>query len=153
MAIAIEPADPRLAVPRQLVEELDALLISLYPMESNHLVAIERLAEPDTKFFVAEVDGTALACGAIMICGRDYGEVKRVYVSPKGRGLGLAKRLIDRLEQEARGEGVALLRLETGRYQPEALSLFKTMGFAVCGPFGDYPTDDPNSIFMEKPLA
>jgi putative acetyltransferase len=153
MPIAIEPADPRLPNARQLVEELDQLLISLYPMESNHLVAIERLADPDTKFFVAAVDGTALGCGAIMICGEDYAEVKRVYVSPKGRGLGLAKRLIGRLEQEARGEGLALLRLETGRYQPEALGLFKTMGFEVCGPFGDYPTDDPNSIFMEKPLA
>jgi putative acetyltransferase len=153
MPIVIEAADPRLPKARQLVEELDALLISLYPMESNHLVAIDRLAEPDTRFFLAEVDGKALGCGAIMICGRDYAEVKRVYVSPKGRGLGLAKLLLRRLEQEARGHGLDRLRLETGRYQPEALGLFEAIGFRVCGPFGDYPTDDPNSIFMEKAIA
>ena len=47
MPIVIEPTDPRLAKARKLVEELDALLISLYPMESNHLVAIDRLAAPD----------------------------------------------------------------------------------------------------------
>ena len=153
MPIVIEPTDPRLAKASRLVEELDALLISLYPMESNHLVAIDRLAAPDTRFFLAEVDGKALGCGAIMICGGAYAEVKRVYVSPKGRGLGLAKLILARLEEEACIHGLGFLRLETGRYQPEALGLFESLGFRVCGPFGDYPTDDPNSIFMEKSLA
>jgi putative acetyltransferase len=153
MPIAIEPTDPRLAKARKLVEELDALLISLYPMESNHLVAIDRLAAADTRFFLAEVDGEAQGCGAIMICAGAYAEVKRVYVSPKGRGLGLAKLILARLEQETRTHGLGLLRLETGRYQPEALGLFESLGFRVCGPFGDYPSDDPNSIFMEKSLA
>jgi putative acetyltransferase len=153
MPILIETADPRLPKAIKLVEELDALLLSLYPLESNHLVAIDRLAEPDTRFFLAEVDGKALGCGAIMICGREYAEVKRVYVSPKGRGLGLAKLLLARLEKEARVHGLRVLRLETGRYQPEALGLFESLGFRLRGPFGDYPTDDPNSIFMEKSLA
>lgn len=153
MPIVIETADPRLPKATKLVEELDALLLSLYPLESNHLVAIDRLAEPDTRFFLAEVDGKALGCGAIMICGREYAEVKRVYVSPKGRGLGLAKLLLARLEKEARNHGLRTLRLETGRYQPEALGLFESLGFRLRGPFGDYPTDDPNSVFMEKSLA
>jgi putative acetyltransferase len=153
MPIVIAAADPRLAKASRLVEELDALLVSLYPAESNHLVAIDRLAAPDTRFFLAEVDGRALGCGAIMIYGQDYAEVKRVYVSPQGRGLGLAKRLLARLEAEARSHGLGLLRLETGRYQPEALGLFEAFGFQQRGPFGDYPADDPNSIFMEKSLA
>jgi putative acetyltransferase len=153
MTITIEPIDPRLPKARKLVEELDALLISLYPMESNHLVAIDRLAEPDTRFFIAETDGTALGCGAIMLVGKSYAEVKRVYVAPAGRGLGLAKRLIARLEEETLRNGLRLLRLETGRYQPEALGLFEAMGFKLCGSFGDYPSDDPNSIFMEKALG
>ena len=117
--VAIEPADPRLPKARSLVEALDALMISLYPMESNHLVAIDRLAEPDTRFFVAEVDGKALGCGAIMLVGDAYAEVKRVYVSPEGRGLGLAKKLLARLEEETRRHGLRWMRLETGRYQPQ----------------------------------
>lgn len=150
--ILIEPADPRLPKARSLVEALDAFMISLYPMESNHLVAIDRLAEADTRFFVAEVDGKTLACGAIMLVGDAYAEVKRVYVAPEGRGLGLAKRLIVRLEEETRRHGLRWMRLETGRYQPEALGLFEAMGFTLRGSFGDYPSDDPNSIFMEKQL-
>jgi putative acetyltransferase len=151
--IIVGPADPRLPKARQLVEELDALMISLYPTESNHLVAIDRLAEPDTRFFVAEVDGKALGCGAIMLVGDSYAEVKRVYVAPAGRGLGLAKLLLTRLEEETLRNGLRMLRLETGRYQPEALGLFDSMGFRLCGSFGDYPSDDPNSIFMEKELG
>ncbi len=148
--ILIEPADPRTPNARKLVEALDALMISLYPMESNHLVAIDRLAEPDTRFFIAEVDGKALGCGAIMIVGDAYAEVKRVYVAPEGRGLGLGKKRMVRREQGTRPHGLRWMRLETGRYQPEALGLFEAMGFTLRGSFGDYPSDDPNSIFMEK---
>jgi putative acetyltransferase len=150
--VVIEPVDPRLPKARKLVEELDALLISLYPMESNHLVAIDRLAEPDTRFYIAEVDGKAVGCGAIMLVDGSYAEVKRVYVAPAGRRLGLAKLLLARLEVEALNNGLRLMRLETGRYQPEALALFEATGFRLCGAFGDYPSDDPNSIFMEKAL-
>ena len=45
-----------------------------------------------------------------------------------------------------------MMRLETGTLQPEALALFASMGFARRGSFGDYPTDDPYSVFMEKSL-
>src|SRR5215471_16356839 len=116
MTIVIEPADPRLPKARKLVEDLDALMLSLYPMESNHLMPIDRLAEPDTRFFIAEVDGKALGCGAIMLVADSYAEVKRIYVAPEGRGLGLAKLLIARLEEEALENGLRLMRLETGRY-------------------------------------
>ncbi len=153
MTIVIQPADPRLPQIRKLVEALDAYMISLYPMESNHLVPIDRLAEPDTRFFTAEVEGKVLGCGAIMLVDNSYAEVKRIYVSPEGRGLGLAKLLIARLEEETLDHGLNWMRLETGRYQPEALGLFEAMGFRLCGPFGDYPTDDPNSVFMEKKIG
>ena len=45
---------------------------------------------------------------------------------------------------------MALLRLETGIYQPEALGLFFAEGFVRCGAFADYSAHDPFSIFMEK---
>lgn len=51
-----------------------------------------------------------------------------------------------------RREGFTLARLETGVAQPEALGLHVTLGYSRCGPFGDYPTGDPLSVFMEKRL-
>jgi putative acetyltransferase len=149
--VVIGPADPREPRVRRLIEELDALQLSLYPAESNHLLDIETLAQPRMRFVSASVDDVVLGCGGIWL-HEDYAEVKRVYVSPKMRGLGLAKKIMARLEDEARAAGMKIARLETGIYQPEALGLYRALGYADRGPFGDYPTDDPMSVFMEKRL-
>jgi putative acetyltransferase len=149
--IEISRVDPRKPPVAALVRELDQYMTGLYPAESNHLVDLETLAGPDVHFFAACSEDEAIGCGAIMMKG-SYAEVKRVYVSPRARGLGLGRQILGRLEQEVREHGLALMRLETGTLQPEALSLFGAMGFVRRGPFGDYPTDDPYSVFMEKRL-
>ena len=152
LSISIERVDPRNAAVTALIRELDAYMGGLYPAESNHLVDVETLAKPDVHFFAVMVDGNYRGCGAIMLQAEGYAEVKRIFVSPKARGLGLGRRIIAQLEAATREAGLTLMRLETGTLQPEALSLFAATGFARCGPFGGYPTDDPYSIFMEKRL-
>jgi putative acetyltransferase len=144
-----DPADPSVRV---LIEALDAYMIPLYPAESNHLLDIETLRRPEMRFFAARVDAQTLGCGGCWLHA-DYAEIKRVYVSPQARGLGLAKRLMDRIEDEARAAGMTVARLETGIHQPEAIGLYRKLGYALREAFGDYPTDDPNSVFMEKRLA
>jgi putative acetyltransferase len=154
-AIAITRVDPRRTEITALVQELDRYMHSLYPAESSHLVDVETLAQPGVHFFAVTVDGTARGCGAIMLRADDggYAEVKRIFVSPAARGLGLGRKIIAHLEATTRAQGLMLMRLETGPYQPEALALFAAFGFVTRGHFGDYPTDDPLSIFMEKRLA
>ena len=150
--IVIEQTDPRRPEVRELVAELDAYMQRLYPAESNHLLDVESLAQPEVLFFVGRVDGESLACGAIVLRGAEegrhesgeaYAEVKRIYVSPRARGLGLGKKLLSHLEDAARAHRLHLICLETGVYQPEALGLFAHHGFARCRHFGDYPPDDP----------
>jgi len=150
-APVIERADPRAPEIRALVEELDRYMQDLYPPESNHLLDIEALAEPRMRFFAARRNAEALAIGGCWLHG-DYAEVKRVYVRPAARGLGLARRIMARIEEEARREGRPIARLEAGIHQPEALGLYRALGYVERGPFGDYPVDDPNSVFMEKSL-
>jgi putative acetyltransferase len=146
--VAIDPRTPSVAA---LVHELDRYMGGLYPAESNHLVDLETLAGSDVLFFAASAGDDAVGCGAIMF--KDgYAEIKRIFVSPRARGLGLGRLMLQRLEEEARALGFGLMRLETGTLQPEALSLFSRMGFSRCNPFGEYPTDDPYSVFMEKRL-
>ena len=91
-----------------------------------------------------------MGCGGCWL-HHGYAEIKRVYVSPKARGLGLAKKLMDRIEAEALATG-HIARLETGIHQPEALGLYRRLGYVDRGPFGDYG-DDLNSVFMEKILS
>ncbi len=93
-----------------------------------------------------------VGCAALKLHGGAYGEVKRMFVAPSERGLGLGRRLLEQVEAEARAAGLPLLRLETGTAQPEALGLYRATGYRERGPFGDYGPD-PLSVFMEKALA
>ena len=150
--IEVIHADPREAKIRKLIESLDVYMLALYPSESTHRVDTTILASRNARFFCALCDGMLVGCGGILI-EHDYAEVKRIFVSPKARGLGVGRKLMERLEVESRRLGFKLLRLETGIYQPEALALFKAMGFIPRLSFGDYPNNDPNSIFMEKQVT
>jgi putative acetyltransferase len=150
--IAVTRADPRAPSVRILIEELDAYSRPLYPPESNHLLDIESMCLPQMRFFAASVDGELAGCGGIWL-HEDYAEIKRVYVSTRARGLGLAKKIMERLEAEARAAGMTVARLETGIHQPAALGLYRALGYVDRGCFGGYPADDPNSVFMEKRLA
>ncbi len=152
MDILITIADPAHPPVRARVEELDAYLVPLYPAESNHLLDIETLRQPEMRFFAAWRGEEVLAIGGCWL-HEDYAEVKRIYVTPSARGLGLAKRIMQRIEDEARACGRMIARLETGIHQPESLGLYRRLGYADRSAFGDYPADDPNSVFMEKVLG
>src|SRR5215475_12202547 len=149
-AIAIERVDPRVPEVTDLIHELDRYMGGLYPAESNHLVDVETLARADVHFFAAKVDGRFRGCGAIMLRPEGYAEIKRIFVSPGARGLGLGRLIMETLAEATRKQGLDLLLLETGTLQPEAMGLFVASGFQRRGPFGDYPTDDPYSVFMER---
>lgn len=58
----------------------------------------------------------------------------------------------ERLEQHLIEKGIRVARLETGIYQPEALALYRKTGYRERSSFGDYPKQDPLSVFMEKRL-
>ena len=55
---------------------------------------------------------------------------------PVARGRGVAKALLRKIEEEVRGAGKSVLRLETGTNQQEAIGLYEAMGFQPWGPFG-----------------
>lgn len=149
--ITISEEDPRHADVRELIAVADALSESLYPPESNHLVDVDALASPDVTFYVARRDGIAVATGALMRHDRELGEVKRMWVEPSVRGLGIGNRILTQIELRARGNGLTRLALETGIHNTEALELYRKAGFVECAPFGDY-RPDPLSVFMSKEL-
>lgn len=134
-----------------LIAELDAYQDTLYPPESRHALDLTSLKQANVLFVVArDTDHQAIGCGAVVLYP-DFGEVKRMYVHPRGRGQGVARKVLAMLELEAAKTGCRLLRLETGPSQPEALGLYAACGYVRRGPFAGY-RDDPLSVFMEKPL-
>lgn len=151
MATLIMAERPDTADAQMLIDELEAYLTPLYPAESRHGFSVEKLLREGVAFFVIRHDGAAAGCGGLKLFGSEYGEVKRMYVRPQFRGLGLAKAMLDHLATYARERGVGLLRLETGIYQTEAIGLYEQVGFQSIPPFGDY-REDPLSRFYEKPI-
>jgi ribosomal protein S18 acetylase RimI-like enzyme len=135
-----------------LIEELEAHLAPLYPCESRHGYSVEKLIQQGVAFFVIRVRGTPAGCGGIQLFGSDYGELKRMYVRPQFRGLGLGKLMLDHLAEFARGSDVRLLRLETGIHQHAAIRLYEGYGFQSIPPFGEYK-EDPLSRFYEMRIG
>jgi len=134
-----------------LILELEAELDPLYPRASRHGYSVDKLIAQGVIFFVVRCDGAPAGCGGVQLFGAEYGELKRMYVRPQWRGLGLAKQLLERLEDYARGQQIGLLRLETGIHQHAAIRLYERMGYQPIPPFGAY-REDPNSLFFEKQI-
>lgn len=147
----IEALDPDAPEVRSLIAAADAFYRALYPAESNHLESAEALKRPGMLFIGCRVDGRLAASGAAKVMDDDgtYAEIKRVFVLDEYRGRGLSRRIMDYLEARLRERGVRLFRLETGIHQPEAIGLYRKLGYRERGPFGAYRAD-PLSVFMEK---
>jgi GNAT superfamily N-acetyltransferase len=86
--------------------------------------------EPSGAFFVVRDDeGSAVGCGGVCRFDETRAELKRMYVTPGARGLGLGRRLLEALESEARRLGYTGVVLETGDRQPAALALYLSAGY------------------------
>jgi GNAT superfamily N-acetyltransferase len=136
----------------RLINELQAHLESFYPPESRHGFSVERLIAEAVAFFVLRADGRPAGCGGIKLVGREYGELKRMFVRPEFRGAGFGEMLVERLAAHALAHGVTVLRLETGIHQQAAIRLYERLGFRRIPPFGPY-TNDPVSLCYEKRLS
>jgi putative acetyltransferase len=149
----IERLDPETEAARTLIALSDQYMEALYPPESNHLESVSALKASNGAFLGGFIDGKLVACGAVKILEDDcrYGEIKRVFVIESHRGQGLSKVVMSHLEHYLKDSNVFLARIETGIKQPEALGLYRSLGYMVRTPFGAY-IHDPLSIFMEKTL-
>jgi putative acetyltransferase len=143
--------DPSLPELRPLIEPTDGYLAELHPTGNIEPVSLAALQRPGVSLLTARVDGEPVACGACIDEG-EYMEVKRMYVLPACRGLGLGKQLLEAIEQYIRRLGGRLVRLEAGTAQAEALELYERAGYRRCPPFGDHRAN-PRSVCMEKALA
>ncbi|MWB77202.1 GNAT family N-acetyltransferase [Pseudooceanicola sp. 216_PA32_1] len=108
------------------------------------------MIRPRGVFLVARSDGLALGCAGLKGTGDGTAEVKRVWVAPSARGLGLARRMMTRVEEIAAELGIGLLRLDTNSALPEAVALYHREGWSEIPRFNDDPYPD---TFFEKRLG
>jgi putative acetyltransferase len=137
---------------RALVQALNEFTFALTPAEYRHHMTVEQMAQPDTTLFVArDANGAALGMGALRRHG-DAGEVKRMFVKPEARGLGVGGAILARIEELARSEGITRIVLETGSNFDAAKRVYERGGFTPCEPVLDYPPS-AWTAFYAKALA
>ena len=98
-------------------------------------------------------DHVAVAMGGVkrLALGEGRAELKRMFVAEEARGRGLARELLERLEDEARRLGYREVWLETGTPQFEAVALYESSGYELIDNYGRYK-DHPSVRCYAKPL-
>jgi putative acetyltransferase len=154
--VRIEVAPTATEEVRSLIGELETILSAEYPPEQRHGLSVHAIFQPHIRFFLARLRGAAVGCGGVAIFS-DFAEVKRMYVQDVARRQGVADAILARIEEEARGAGLSLLRLETGERQVAAMQFYARAGFRRCVAFGAYalmaPQSIATSVFLEKRIS
>ncbi|WP_166787036.1 GNAT family N-acetyltransferase [Cryobacterium sinapicolor] len=117
--------------------------------DSVHDVSADAFAPPSGVFLVLLDGGVTVAGGGIRRLSETTGEVKRMWTNPAYRRQGHAVALLAALEEVAQQLGYRRLRLETGHAQPEALALYRRLGYREIGNYGIYE----NATGFERTFA
>ena len=105
---------------------------------------------PAGEFFVAYLHGQPVGCGAVKHHLDAPAEIKRMWIAPPARGLGLGRRLLETLEACAHDAGASVARIETSSVLGEALSLYLSAGWVETEAFNEEPFADR---WLEKALG
>jgi DNA-binding MarR family transcriptional regulator/predicted GNAT family N-acyltransferase len=152
--VTVSVTDPRLPEAQQCLSAYAAELAfrlegGFDPARARRVDAAD-MSEPRGLLLIAWLRGDAVGCGALRLHGDTSAEIKRMWVSPTARGLGLGRRLITELESHAREHGIQVLRLDTNRTLTEAIALYRSSGYVQVPRFNDEPYADH---WFEKTLA
>src|SRR3954465_1330464 len=144
------PYDDPLA--QYLVEQVQREYIRRYGGRDAALVDPAEFLPPQGLFLVAEVDGVPAGCGAWRALPSGSAEIKRVYVEPGFRRRGIAQLVVAALEDGAAAAGHPEVVLNSGREQPEALTLYAQLGYRPVPGYGVYACA-PGAVFLGKALT
>jgi DNA-binding MarR family transcriptional regulator/GNAT superfamily N-acetyltransferase len=100
---------------------------------------IAELGPPTGLMLIASLHGDPVGCGGLRFRPHACADLKRMWISPAVRGLGLGRRLLAELESQAAARGVRTLRLETHHSLTEAIALYHATGYHQVPPFNDEP--------------
>jgi DNA-binding MarR family transcriptional regulator len=142
-------ADARQCV-RAYVAELNERWEAGFDPSAGVTAEPHELTPPAGCFVVAYLDGEPVGCGGVKHLPGGPSDIKRMWVSPTARGLGLGRRLLAELEQRARDSGATVARLETNRVLVEAIALYRSAGYREVPAFNHEPFAHH---WFEKPLG
>ena len=143
-ALSILPADPEAPAARFCLNAYFDLLADRIPgIDRAHVPDPDPEAHlfrpPVGTFLLATADDRPLACVSLKTHAPATGEVKRLWVAPAARGMGLARRMMTAVEDAARSLGLTRLILDTNEHLPEAIALYRATGWQDIPPYTTFP--------------
>ncbi len=124
---------------RAYAAELQGLIEGGFDPANSLLPDPRELRAPLGLFLVARLHGDPVGCAGLKLTTGAPAEIKRLWVSPRTRGLGLARRLLSELEERATRHGSDLVRLDTNRALEAATRLYRDSGYTEVPAFNDEP--------------
>jgi putative acetyltransferase len=149
--IEIRTADPALPDALALLTAGHAAMCSLFPEKRNMKFSVDALLYDHVTLVLAYHNDVPVGCCAVSI-QTDYSELKRLFVTPEARRLGVAMLLIEYVEDFACAQRSKKVMLESGVSLSAAHKLYLRAGYIQCKAFGSHE-DLPKSLFFEKALA
>jgi GNAT superfamily N-acetyltransferase len=141
--VRLEVEDPASVDARWCLERYFAELNELFEGGFDRSVVLSaephELRPPAGYFIIARVHDQLAGCGALKLQGSGPAELKRMWVNPVARGLGIGRRLLTELERHASEAGACAVRLETNRVLREAIQLYRRSGYVEIAPFNREP--------------
>jgi DNA-binding MarR family transcriptional regulator/GNAT superfamily N-acetyltransferase len=145
-AVEIRSVDPNHPDARQCFRayfaELDSRSESGFDPGAGISAEPHELTPPAGRLLIAYLHSEPVGCGAVKHHPGEPTEIKRMWVAPSARGLGLGRRLLAELERLAAESGATVTRLETNRSLVEAISLYRSAGYREVPAFNDEPFAD-----------
>jgi DNA-binding MarR family transcriptional regulator/N-acetylglutamate synthase-like GNAT family acetyltransferase len=117
--------------------ELDARFDAGFDPALSRFGDVAEYAEPSGLLMLARLRGEPIGCGALKFGSGSVPEIKRMWIAPDGRGLGVGRRLLASLEEQARTRGATSVRLDTNRNLTEAIALYRSAGYVEIPAFND----------------
>ena len=141
--VEIAPADPAHPHARHCMAEYFAELGRRFEPGLDPATSIptepEDLRPPAGLLLMARLRGEPVGCGALRFYEPERPDIKRLWVDPRVRGLGLGRRLVAELEARALSGGARAVRLDTNRSLTEAIAMYRAAGYVEVEPFNDEP--------------
>lgn len=141
--LVIEAVDPAHAHAehclREYYDELDRRFDAGFDQARSLPAAFDEMRPPAGLFLVASRRAEPLGCGAVKFHGTEPAELKRIWVAPEARGLGVGRRLLAELEARAAEHGCRSVHLDTNRALTEAIVMYRAAGYREIPAFNDEP--------------
>jgi GNAT superfamily N-acetyltransferase len=137
---AVDPADPRAQhCLRAYFAELDRRFDTGYDPAQALPLDLDEMRPPAGAFLLATLRAAPVGCGVLKLVSGAPAELKRMWVAPSARGLGLGRRLLTELESLAAAQSRDAVRLETNKALVEAIAMYRAAGYREVHPFNAEP--------------